>query len=138
MKKNSINNFLGLLVFLSCLPAVSAQDNVRLGNDDFNKGNFTEAVGYYESALIDKKSSDIYINLGHSLSRLGRWDKAVQAYKSAIETQKESPSAELLRFLGQAEYMAGYFDEALGSFQNAYVTAPDSEDELWLDDVLYS
>lgn len=134
MKKNSINNFLVLLICLSCLSAVSAKDNVRLGNDAFNKGIFTEAVGYYESALIDKKSADVYINLGHALSRLDRWDKAARAYKSAIETQKENPSAELLRFLGQAQYMAGYFTEALDSFQKAYVTAPASasEDDLWL------
>jgi len=132
MKKNSINNFLVLLICLSCLSAVSAKDNVRLGNDAFNKGNFAEAVGYYESALIDKESADVYINLGHSHGRLGRWDKAAQAYKSAVEMQKENPSAELLRFLGQTQYMAGYFDEALDSFQKAYVTNPGSEDELWL------
>jgi len=130
MKKNSINYFLVLSVCLSCLSAVSAKDNVRLGNDAFNKGNFTEAVGYYESALVDKQSADVYINLGHSLSRLDRWDKAARAYKSAVETQKETPSAELLRFLGQAQYMGGYFDEALDSFQKAYVTNHGFEDEL--------
>ena len=120
MNKNRIKYFLALLTWLLASSAVSAKDNVSLGNAAFNKGNFTEAVSYYENALAVKKSDDVYISLGHARRRLGHWDKAVQAFKSAVETQQKEPAVELLKFLGQAQYMAEHYDEALDTFQHAY------------------
>ena len=132
MSNNGIRCFLVLLFLFPVLSAASAKDNVQQGDAAFAESNFTEAVSYYESALVDDKSADVYISLGHAQSRLGHWENALQAYQSAIEEQKKEPSAALLRYLGQAQYMADRFDEALDSFQKAYTAAADSEDELWL------
>jgi len=132
MSNNKTKFFLILLIWLSASSFALAKDNIRLGNTAFNKGNYTEAVRYYEDALADNKSVEVYISLGHTQGRLGHWDKAVEAFKSAVETQQKEPAAELFRFLGQAQYMAEHYDEALDTFQQAYLNAADSEDELWI------
>jgi len=132
MNKNRIKYFLALLIWLLASSAVSAKDNVSLGDAAFNKGNFTEAVSYYENALAVKKTANVYISLGHARGRLGHWDKAAQAFNSAVETQQKEPTVELLRFLGQAQYMAEHYDKALDTFQQAYLSAADSENELWI------
>jgi tetratricopeptide (TPR) repeat protein len=132
MSGNGTKCILVLLFLLPVLPGAWAKDNLRQGDAAFAEGNFTEAVGYYERALVEDKSPDVYISLGHAQSRLGNWEQAAQAYQAAIHEQKKEPSVELLRYLGRAQYMADRFEEALDSFNKARTAAPDSEDELWL------
>jgi tetratricopeptide (TPR) repeat protein len=132
MPDKNTKYFLILLIWLSALSSVSAKANVQAGDAAFNKGNFAEAVKYYEESLVDNKSAEVYIILGHARGRLVQWDKAAHAYQSAIESRKKGPSVELLRFLGQAQYMAGRIDEAFDTFQKIYSSGPAAEEELWL------
>lgn len=130
--KNRMKCILVSVIWLSVLSTVSAKNNVSSGNAAFDKGDFAGAISHYEKALADKESASVYISLGHAQELLGQWDKAVRAYISAIKIQKEEPSIELLEFLGRAQYMADYFENALDTFQKIHMTNPDSENELWL------
>lgn len=131
MSKNCIK----YLIIFACLCVSSpvwAKNEISLGNTAFEKGNFSQAVTHYQNALKEKKSFKAYLGLGHAQSHLDQWNKAVEAYRSAIEMTKEKLSMDLLENLGQAEYMTGQFDNALSTFQRIYVNRPDRDSEIWL------
>ncbi|MDD5134497.1 MAG: tetratricopeptide repeat protein [Phycisphaerae bacterium] len=128
---NKIKCIFVLVIWLSVLSIALAND-INSGNAAFDRGDFAEAVRYYERGLTDKKSANVYISLGHAQERLGQWNKAVEAYISAIKIQKTDPSNELLKLLGRAQYMAGFFENSLDTFQKIYIADRNSENELWL------
>ena len=132
MLKKDIYLFRVFLIWLAVFSCAFAQNNIQKGNAAFDKGDFEQAARYYQQALINNKSPLVYANLGHAQSRLENWQKAIDAYQSAIELEEKGPSAQLFRSLGQAQYMADYFDDAAETFQKAYITAPEREDTLWI------
>jgi len=129
------NNCKKYLIIIACFCVASsvwAKNDISQGTAAADKDNFSQAVIHYRNALKEKRSFKAYLGLAHAQSRLGQWNKAVEAYRSAIEMTKEKSSLELLENLGRAEYMAEKFDNAVDTFQTIYANRPDYDSEIWL------
>ncbi len=132
MRNTFIIWFFVILVVPAVVWAAAGDADIRRGDEAFNKGDFVGAARYYESALFERKSADVYTRLGHARGRLGDWERAVRAYEAAVEYQEEEGLPQLLRFLGQAQSMAGEFAGALESFEKVYAISPEVDDMLWM------
>jgi len=63
----------------------------KLGNFEYNSGNFGKAVEYYNKALeINPKYDDAWNNKGAALSDLGRKEEAIRCYDKALEINPKS------------------------------------------------
>lgn len=103
-------------VFMAWAP-VTAQKDTDPGNRAFEEGRFADAVRYYEQSPAEKKTTALYINLGHAHARLKQWEQAIESYQKAIELEKETTDPELFGYLGQAQYMAGRYEKALATLR---------------------
>lgn len=112
---------------------VSAADDVSLGNEAFENGDYRNAIEYYQRAIDKKKQSELYINLGHAYSRLGYWKDAIAAYQSSLSLDKEaSVNSQTVRFLAKAQYMDDQFENALINFRKIYKIEGDIQDKIWI------
>ncbi|MBL7152747.1 MAG: tetratricopeptide repeat protein [Phycisphaerae bacterium] len=129
-------NSKSIVVLLVLLVAVASParlgDDAQLGNAAFEKGDFQEAVERYEQALRAKPSFGVYVNLGHCHTQLKNWSQAENAYEAAIELESESATPELWRFLGQARYNSGRFEQAMKAFFEAASLKPNDRDSIWI------
>jgi len=116
---------IGLVLVLAAV-----QDSSALGDHAFREGRFAEAAAHYEKALASGKSAALYVNLGHSYSRLDQWEKAIEAYRSALEMKADL--ADPHRFLGQALFQVGRYSDAAESFRKAESLQPGAGDGLWI------
>jgi len=103
-------------VFMAWAP-VTAQEDSDPGNRAFEEGRFADAVRYYEQSPAEKKTTALYINLGHAHARLKQWEQAIESYQKAIELEKETTDPELFGYLGQSQYMAGRYEKALATLR---------------------
>ena len=62
-----------------------AKNVFQKGNDAYQKGQFEQAILYYESILKDKKHScDLYFNLANSYYKIGKIGPAIFYYEKAL------------------------------------------------------
>jgi tetratricopeptide (TPR) repeat protein len=62
-----------------------AQSNFDAGNTFYKKGNYQEAISFYEQVLLTKKhSADLYFNLGNCYYKLNQVAPAVYNYEKAL------------------------------------------------------
>ena len=76
-----------------------------------------------------------WLNLGISLSKLGKLDEAEAALKAAILRNSHNPSA--YNELGILYRHNGRFEEALEMYQSALQVAPEYTDTYWNMGILY-
>lgn len=96
---------------------------MNLGLTYYQKGDFTEAVSYFNEALrIDPSFSMAYENLGLAYEALGEWDEARAAYRSSISHEPDTPDAYLL--LGRLDRRLGRNAVAAASLQKAVELDP--------------
>ena len=112
--------------FTLVILAVSTAANVtfakttkRLADEAFANNDYAKAVDLY-TELIEKAPSDSgYLSLGHAYYKLKDFQRAVQAYTTAAEIQKDSPQAPTLRYLANAQYSLRQYAEALANYHRA-------------------
>lgn len=92
----SIIQRLVLAVLVCIIPSITAfgADNLRMGDAAYNKKDFNDALHYYNSALGDGVSTELYYNIGNTQYRLGNLGQAIIAYERAL---KLDPSNDLAR-----------------------------------------
>ncbi|HEC03928.1 MAG TPA: tetratricopeptide repeat protein [Phycisphaerales bacterium] len=113
--------------------AVSAKDNVELGNEAFGLGDYNKAIEYYRLAVDDRPTFAAYVNLGHCYMQLERWDDAASAYESAIQTKQDAVTADIWRSIGRARFEQHRYKEATNAFLKASELAPtDGKDDIWI------
>ena len=111
MRQKIISGFLILAVSVA---AANAQNSAQKGNAAFEQGQFSQAIEHYQIALKGHKSAAVYINLGHAYAGLERWPEAVRAYETALALEdRKISSADILGYLGQAEYKRQNYKQAL-------------------------
>lgn len=116
----------------------NSKTNFQIANDYFNKGDYINAVTYYEKNLPDDKSiygiNHIYIGndyflIGVCYSKIGEYDKALSNLKNALEIF-ESPKIQsnksitetkdnAAKFASDTALEIGNVYEAIGEFKNA-------------------
>lgn len=110
-------NFSGIVLLAFTLTA-SAQDNVTLGIELFNQGQFDQAEAKLMEALKEQpRSAEIYFYLGMVASKKGEQARAVAAYRRAEKLDPEMEGVQLSA--GIAYYRMGLNELAIRSFKRA-------------------
>ena len=59
---------------------------IALGKSQLEKGNFDDALGLFEQAiLIDQKNPDLWNLKGTALRSLGRYNEAIDCFNKSLE-----------------------------------------------------
>ena len=106
-----------------------------------------KAIGYFRAALALRQSPGVYLNLGHSLARIGALDEAIVAYRKAIGLKGDYVQAHFS--VGRTRQDQGRVDEAIAAYRQAIALKPDygaAHDNLgimlqekgWLDEAIAS
>jgi tetratricopeptide (TPR) repeat protein len=106
----------------------SAADKAFLkGNKLYAEQKFAEAAIAYEEAIaLDTSSWGYHLNLGLSLKKSGRPEKALAAFRKASELNPESYSAN--KETGEALAIAKRYVEAKPFYEKAAALSPDDPD----------
>jgi len=82
--------------------------------------DYPKAIKHFQEALqIDGNFSEAANNLGNAYSSMGKFDKAVEAYKMAISNPQYKNAALALYNLGMVYYRLSKIDDALEAFKDA-------------------
>ena len=87
------------VAFVSTAWAQSADDFTRLGNDAYNGGRYSEAVGAYVKAiqLEPAKALRAYRNMARAQNQLRQYDGSVQYYEWYLELASDADDARKIR-----------------------------------------
>jgi Flp pilus assembly protein TadD len=102
-----------------------SDEPLRLGLEHFNRGYYGVAERYFRDA-VEKAPRDAsaWIGLAASYDRLGRFDEADRAYKSAVHLVGETTA--LLNNRGYSYMLRGNMPAARRDFLKAYEREPDN------------
>jgi len=97
---------------------------LELGNDQFNKGNFREAIDSFDKALqIKPDDHEAWYGRGNALVNLGRYEEAIDSYDKALQIKPDYHEAWCNR--GNALDDLGRYEEAIDSCDKAVQIKPD-------------
>ena len=141
MKKNNIVLFtIILFIFQSFAFSQNSKSYFQMANDYFDKGDYENAVFYYEKNLPFDKSSygenHIYIGndyflIGACYKKLGKYDKAISNFKKSLEiyestkvqsnkSQNET-KVDAAKSASDSALELGNVYEAIGEFKTALI-----------------
>lgn len=122
-----------LICWMCLIGPAWARDDVELGNEAFEQGDYTKAVGYYRSAIDKKPTFAACVNLGHCYMQLERWESAVSAYEEAIQLDPDDVTGEIFRALGRARFERQQYERAIDAFNKASLLEPGKgQDNIWM------
>jgi type IV pilus biogenesis/stability protein PilW len=82
--------------------------------------DYPKAIKHFEEALdIDENFSEAANNLGNAYARIGKYNDAIKAYKTALSNPQYQNASMALHNLGMVYYRLSNFDEALDAFKEA-------------------
>lgn len=73
-----------ILLLLALFPLSASAITKQNADDEYNRGNFKQAITDYEELLGDHKSADLYYNLGNSYYRADNLPRAIINYERAL------------------------------------------------------
>ena len=127
-----------LILTLPSFAQKESQD-VRRGNRQYNKENYTEAeIDYRRGIDKNQKSFEAHFNLGDALFRQEKFPEAIEEYKaaemylgktdkSATKKQKERQAA-IDHNIGNAQFAQQQYSEAVESYKRALRNNPADND----------
>src|SRR5215510_11023544 len=102
-----------------------SDEPLKLALEYFNRGSFGLAAQYFEDAVTRApKDATAWIGLAASYDRLGRFDLADRAYRSAIRLKGET--TDILNNEGYSYMLRGDLVKARAKFQAAARRDPDN------------
>jgi len=126
---------------LSTARAGEADELVRKGNRNFEKGDYDQAIQYYDKASVEKpESAVIHFNRGGALFKSGDFDGAAEQFREAAARTRDSGlEARTWYNLGNCSFMEGRrqsdsdLEKALESYRQSvelYQTALEKDSTL--------
>ena len=105
------------------LKFLPSDESRKLGLEYFNRGDYGTAERYFRNA-VEKAPGDsnAWVGLAASYDRIGRFDLADRAYKSAIKLVGET--TEILNNLGYSYMLRGQYVTARQYIMKAYARDP--------------
>jgi Flp pilus assembly protein TadD len=102
-----------------------SDESRKLALEHFNRGDYGVAERYFRDA-VEKAPMDgtAWVGLAATYDRIGRFDLADRAYKSAIRLNGET--TEILNNLGYSYMLRGQFATARRYMMKAYAREPDN------------
>ncbi|MGQ9722748.1 MAG: tetratricopeptide repeat protein [Candidatus Jordarchaeum sp.] len=96
---------------------------VSKGNSMVDRGEFEEAIKFYDQALeIDPKDVVALANKGTALDQLGKYREAVECFDKVLEINKKD--VEALNNKGSSLIRLGKYSEAIKHFNDALAVSP--------------
>lgn len=88
--------------------------------------NYPEAIRYFQRALaIDKNFSEASNNLGIAYTRIGRFNDAIESYKTALSNPLYRSAENAFNNLGWVYYKLKKYNDAIDAFKEAIKRSPD-------------
>lgn len=105
------------------LKFLPSDESRKLGLEHFNRGDYGTAERYFRDA-VEKvpRDSTAWVGLAATYDRIGRFDFADRAYRSAIKLVGET--TEILNNLGYSYMLRGQFVTARRYMMKAYAREP--------------
>jgi tetratricopeptide (TPR) repeat protein len=122
---------LGFSVAFNLLASLEyyAEAHNGLGDELFQAGKVSEAVGHYQQALrINPDYVDAHESLGNALVQLGRLPEAIVQYEEVLRINPDYVEAHCN--LGVALLQVGRTPEAIGHWEQALRINPDQDETL--------
>jgi Flp pilus assembly protein TadD len=105
------------------LKFLPSDESRKLGLEHFNRGDYGTAERYYRDAVEKApRDSNAWVGLAATYDRIGRFDLADRAYRSAIKLVGET--TEILNNLGYSYMLRGQFATARRYMLKAYAREP--------------
>ena len=118
--------FLGL-IGAAC--AASAHSLNEKGNRFYSQGSYAEALDAYQRAQAERPDlGQITHNAANALHRLGRFQRAAEEARRALNTAEGPLAAQLYYGLGNHLFRAGSLEEALNAYKHALMEDPSDAD----------
>ena len=96
------------------------------GNIDYSRGDLNEAVEHYKKAIeLNPRYGNAYYKLGVCYYRMGRLDKALEAFNRVVE-MKDQSHAMASYFVGLIELFLGRDQAAGEAFESFHEKSPES------------
>lgn len=136
--KRILYTIVSLMLTLPSFAQRESQD-VRHGNRQYNKENYTEAeIDYRRGIDKNQKSFEAHFNLGDALFRQEKFPEAIEEYKaaemylgktdkSATKKQKERQAA-IDHNIGNAQFAQQQYSEAVESYKRSLRNNPADND----------
>ncbi len=125
-----------IIVILACLFIASTSlfaqkeaSDVRKGNREYKKQNYTEAEVDYRRALqTNKDSYEAHYNLGDALYRQEKYEDALEAFETAARSldKKEDKTrySKVMHNIGNCHFAAQQYDKAVSAYQESLRANP--------------
>ena len=125
-----------LLLAISCWPLAYAQreaGDVRHGNKQYRKQNFTEAEVDYRRALdTNKDSYEAHYNLGDALFKQDKYAEAQKEFETAarmLEPKKDKErTAKAMHNIGNCCFAQQQYNKAVAAYQESLRANPKDND----------
>jgi len=107
----------------------SLAEKVKKGNEFYEQENYTAAQKEYSAAQIDAPdNSDVNYNQGDVFYKQKKYDKAIAAFKKALEYPTENIEVKCYYNIGNCHVQQGKLKEALKSYKHALKLDRDDKD----------
>ncbi len=122
------------IIMLATLPSFAQKESgdVRRGNREYNKENYTEAEVNYRRGLDKNKNGfEAHFNLGDALFRQEKYPEAIEEYKAAESCLKKDDKrrqAAVHHNIGNAQFAQQQYGEAVDSYKQALKSNPKDND----------
>ena len=123
-------SYMPLLVCLILLTmrAVVADvgSSMRRGNHLERKGEYEEAIKYYQEALVQEPdNAKIHYNIGRALYRLEKYDEAISEFQLGFLEKDRRFHADVLYNIANSQFKKGQLDPAIESYKMSLFADPD-------------
>jgi len=82
--------------------------------------DYTKAIEFLQKALrVDKNYSEAWNNLGVAYERMGRYNEAIEAYKTALQNTFYRNPEKAFNNLGRVYYRIRRYDDAIDAYKEA-------------------
>lgn len=121
------------LLAVVTLQAQTVEKQIRKGNRQYHKDNFTEAEVQYRKALeIKPTSADAQFNLGAALYRQDNFQEAMEAFQKVVEMTPDNKLKSKAVFnMGNCLLEQEKYYDAFNIYKIALKFNPDNEDALY-------
>lgn len=92
--------------------------NMRRGNHLERKGEYEEAIQYYQEALVQEPDNPkIHYNLGRTFYRLEKYDEAISEFQLGFLERERDFQAGVFYNIGNSQFRKGELDAAIDSYK---------------------
>ena len=118
LKRLSLPMLCGILVSLNSFAFADVGSSMRRGNHLERKGEYEEAITYYQEALVEEPDNPkIHYNLGRALYRLEKYDEAISEFQLGFLDREKDFQAKVFYNIGNSQFRKGQLDAAIESYK---------------------